>query len=55
MEMTIPMRSLGEVDDIGNACLYFASDEARYVTGQALVVDGGQVLPESLAALEAMD
>jgi len=55
MEMSIPMRTLGEVADIGNACLYFASDEAAYVTGQALVVDGGQVLPESLAALEAMD
>jgi len=55
MEMSIPMRQLGDVEDIGNACLYFASDEARYVTGQALVVDGGQVLPESLAALEAMD
>jgi len=54
MEMSIPMRSLGEVDDIGNAALFFASDEAAYVTGQALVVDGGQVLPESLAALEAM-
>ena len=55
MEMSIPMRQLGNVEDIGNACLYFASDETRYVTGQALVVDGGQVLPESLAALEAMD
>jgi 3-oxoacyl-[acyl-carrier protein] reductase len=42
------------VQDIGNAALFFASDEAAYITGQALVVDGGQILPESLAALEAM-
>ena len=54
MEASIPQRRLGEVEDIGNACLFFASDEAAYVTGQALAVDGGQVLPESLAALEAM-
>jgi 3-oxoacyl-[acyl-carrier protein] reductase len=53
MEASIPMKALGEVDDIGNAALFFATDEASYITGQALVVDGGQVLPESLAALEA--
>jgi 3-oxoacyl-[acyl-carrier protein] reductase len=33
--------------------LFFASEEAAYITGQSLVVDGGQILPESLAALEA--
>ncbi len=55
MEMSIPQRRLGEVEDIGNAALFFATDEAAYVTGQALVVDGGQILPESLAALEAME
>lgn len=54
MESSIPMRKLGTVDDIANAALYFASEEAGYVTGQTLVIDGGQVLPESLAALEAM-
>jgi 3-oxoacyl-[acyl-carrier protein] reductase len=53
MEAAIPFRKLGGVDDIGHAAVYFASDEAGWVTGQALVVDGGQVLPESLAALEA--
>jgi len=55
MEMSIPQRRLGEVEDIGNAALFFASDEAAYITGQALVVDGGQILPESLAALDAME
>jgi 3-oxoacyl-[acyl-carrier protein] reductase len=52
MEASIPMRRLGTVDDIANAALFFASDEASYVTGQSIVVDGGQILPESLAALE---
>jgi 3-oxoacyl-[acyl-carrier protein] reductase len=33
--------------------LFFATDEAGYITGQTIVIDGGQVLPESLMALEA--
>lgn len=54
MESSIPMKRLGTVDDIANAALFFASDEAGYITGQTLVIDGGQVLPESLMALEEM-
>lgn len=49
MTATVPMKKLGKVEDIAYAALYFASDEAGYVTGQTLIVDGGQVLPESLA------
>ncbi len=52
MAACIPMKRLGGVDDIANAALFFASDEAGYITGQTLVVDGGQILPESLEALE---
>ena len=55
MESSIPMRRLGTVNDIANAVLFFASDEAAYITGQTLVIDGGQVLPESLMALEEMN
>ncbi|MDR4306052.1 3-oxoacyl-ACP reductase FabG [Chelatococcus sambhunathii] len=55
MAASIPMKRLGSVDDIAGAALYFASDAAGYVTGQTIVVDGGQVLPESLGALEAME
>ena len=51
MSASIPLRRLGSVEDIGHAALYFASREAGYVTGQTLIVDGGQVLPESLMAL----
>jgi 3-oxoacyl-[acyl-carrier protein] reductase len=54
MEAVIPQHRLGTVEDIGNAALFFASDEAGYITGQTLVVDGGQVLPESPAALEGI-
>jgi 3-oxoacyl-[acyl-carrier protein] reductase len=52
MTASIPMKRLGGVEDIANAALFFATEEARYITGQTLVVDGGQVLPESLAAVE---
>jgi 3-oxoacyl-[acyl-carrier protein] reductase len=52
MAASIPLRRLGTVDDIGYAALFLASDEAGYITGQAIVVDGGQVLPESLEALD---
>ena len=37
----IPMRRLGEVDDVAYAVLYLASDESRYVTAAELVIDGG--------------
>jgi 3-oxoacyl-[acyl-carrier protein] reductase len=51
MTAAIPMRRLGTVDEIGYAALFFATDEAAYITGQSMVVDGGQVLPESPEAM----
>jgi 3-oxoacyl-[acyl-carrier protein] reductase len=51
MAASIPAGKLGTVDDVANVCLFLATDEAAYVTGQAIAVDGGQVLPESLEAL----
>ncbi|ORB30792.1 3-oxoacyl-ACP reductase FabG [Mycolicibacterium parafortuitum] len=51
MAASVPAGKLGEVADIGNAALFFATDEAAYITGQSLVVDGGQILPESPEAL----
>jgi 3-oxoacyl-[acyl-carrier protein] reductase len=47
MEQSIPMGRLGDPEDIGYAALFFASPEAKYITGQTLIVDGGQTLPES--------
>ena len=52
MAASIPLKRLGDVEDIGNAALFFASDEAGYITGQQIVVDGGQTIPESLEAIE---
>jgi 3-oxoacyl-[acyl-carrier protein] reductase len=54
MESSIPLGRLGSVDDVAHAALFLASDEAGYITGQTIVVDGGQVLPESLMALDEL-
>ncbi|HEY5038633.1 MAG TPA: 3-oxoacyl-[acyl-carrier-protein] reductase [bacterium] len=40
----IPLGFLGETQDIANAVLFFASEEARYITGQVICVDGGMVI-----------
>lgn len=53
MAASVPLKKLGQVEDIGYAALYFASREANYVTGQTIIVDGGQILPESLEALNS--
>jgi 3-oxoacyl-[acyl-carrier protein] reductase len=40
----IPLGSLGQPLDIAKAALFLGSDEARYITGQVLIVDGGMVI-----------
>lgn len=52
MSASIPLKRLGATQDIANAAMFLASREAGYVTGQTIVVDGGQVLPESLEAMD---
>ena len=46
MEALIPLHRLGDPHEIGSTVLYLASDLASFVTGQSIVVDGGQILPE---------
>ena len=53
MTAAIPLGRLGRVEEIGAAALFLATDEAGYITGQTIVVDGGQTLPESLAAVQS--
>ncbi len=52
MAAAIPLKRIGHVDDIANTALFLASKEAAYITGQSIVVDGGQTLPESLGSLD---
>ena len=40
-EERIPMGHIGTAEEVAGTILFLASDEARYVTGQELVVDGG--------------
>lgn len=44
MAAKVPVQRLGEVDDIANACLFLASEQAAYINGTVLSVDGGIVL-----------
>ncbi|MFN3005841.1 3-oxoacyl-ACP reductase FabG [Mycolicibacterium wolinskyi] len=51
MAKSIPAGALGTPEDIGHLAAFLATKEAGYITGQAIAVDGGQVLPESLDAI----
>jgi 3-oxoacyl-[acyl-carrier protein] reductase len=49
MARSVPLGRLGTPQDVAHAVLFLASDEAAYITGTTIVVDGGQILPESKA------
>jgi 3-oxoacyl-[acyl-carrier protein] reductase len=42
---TVPLRRLGSVDDIGAACVFLASDEAGWITGETMQITGGSRIP----------
>jgi 3-oxoacyl-[acyl-carrier protein] reductase len=46
MEEGVPLGRLGTPRDVANAALFLASDDASYITGTTIIVDGGQTLPE---------
>ena len=39
----IPLRRIGTVEDVAGAIAFLASEDASYITGQVLIVDGGMV------------
>jgi 3-oxoacyl-[acyl-carrier protein] reductase len=43
---------MGDADDVAYAMLDLASEQARYVTGQTIIADGGSTLPETGFAIE---
>ncbi|HQZ11343.1 MAG TPA: SDR family NAD(P)-dependent oxidoreductase [Devosia sp.] len=46
---SIPLGRLGSTEEVASAVAFLASDEAAYITGTSIIVDGGQTLPESLS------
>jgi len=55
MAKYIPLGVIGDPEDIAYCMLYLASDEARYVTGQTICVDGGSTLPESPVFVDELE
>ena len=47
MAQASPLKRLASPTEIGDAMAFLASDQAAYITGQTLVLDGGQTLPEA--------
>jgi len=53
MARFIPMKRLCRVEEIGDLVAFLASDEAKYITGTEMVIDGGSTLPETFDILHA--
>jgi 3-oxoacyl-[acyl-carrier protein] reductase len=49
----IPLDRMGAPEEVAAAVRFLASEGASYITGQSLVIDGGQILPENLPLLRA--
>lgn len=45
----IPMGRLGKINEVGELAVFLASDEASYITGSEIVIDGGSTLPETVS------
>jgi NAD(P)-dependent dehydrogenase (short-subunit alcohol dehydrogenase family) len=46
---SVPMKRLGTIDEVGDLAVFLASEESKYITGQEIVVDGGNVVQEQKA------
>ena len=44
VEATTPVRRVGRPEDIANACAFLVRDEASYITGQVIGVNGGRTI-----------
>jgi 3-oxoacyl-[acyl-carrier protein] reductase len=51
MEASIPLGRLGSIEEVASAAWFLASEEVGCITGQTLVIDGGQTVPVSLEAV----
>lgn len=53
MANPVPLKRLATIDDIGNLAAFLASDDASYITGEGIVIDGGSTIPETFGILNA--
>ena len=44
----IPMRRLGNIEELGELTAFLCSDESSYITAQGIIIDGGSTLPETM-------
>lgn len=44
----IPMKRLGNIEELGELAAFLASEESSYITAQGIVIDGGSTLPETI-------
>jgi NAD(P)-dependent dehydrogenase (short-subunit alcohol dehydrogenase family) len=49
LKTALPLRRIGEPEDIANAAVFLAGDNSSWVTGQTLVVDGGSIIRPSIS------
>jgi NAD(P)-dependent dehydrogenase (short-subunit alcohol dehydrogenase family) len=43
---SIPMKRMGTTEELGNLAVFLASDESTYITGQEIIIDGGNIIQE---------
>ena len=48
IERAIPLKRLAKPEEIGELAAFLASNEASYITGQGIIIDGGSTLPETM-------
>lgn len=53
MAKFIPLKRLCNIEEIGDLVAFLASDDAKYITGTGMVIDGGSTLPETFDILHA--
>ena len=48
IEVAIPMKRMGTIEELGELAAFLASNESSYITAQGIVIDGGSTLPETM-------
>jgi 3-oxoacyl-[acyl-carrier protein] reductase len=51
LAQTVPLKRLGSIEEIGDLTVFLASDKSKYITGQEVVFDRGNIIQETKANL----